>query len=436
MSIPAIRVDSIGKLYRIGRTERYQTLRDSLTGAFRSPLALFKQKPNSAEDETALWALKDISFEIASGQVLGVIGGNGAGKSTLLKVLSRITEPSTGRAEIHGRVGSLLEVGTGFHPELTGRENVYLNGAILGMRRAEIARQFDAIVEFSEVGRFIDTPVKRYSSGMYMRLAFAVAAHLTVELLFVDEVLAVGDAAFQKKCLGKMAETSRAGRTVVFVSHNMAAMRSMCDRVIRLSHGRLVDEGDPAKVIAAYLANQSANPLSRTWGKDSTKPDATGYLESAALAAGDLGAGEADGEHIDTNTPLAFTFEYFNWIEGAVLNFSLVLFNLDGVCIFNSISPARPTPVGTLRAECTVPGGFLNDGQYRIRLLVVKDTSVILCDEDEALIFEVHDAPRTVNWYGKWSGVVRPVLPWLLSSPESPQQQATMNKDGVSLART
>jgi lipopolysaccharide transport system ATP-binding protein len=255
----AIRVEHLSKQYRIGKKqERYYTLRDTIADAFTAPLRWVRSRrnggsPNGGEEDT-IWALKDVSFEVKHGEVVGIIGRNGAGKSTLLKILSRITEPTEGRVEIHGRVASLLEVGTGFHPELTGRENIYLNGAILGMSKAEIDRKFDEIVEFAEIEKFIDTPVKRYSSGMYVRLAFAVAAHLEPEILLVDEVLAVGDAAFQKKCLGKMGDVAKAGRTVLFVSHNMAAVEGLCERAVLLDQGRVELSGDPATVIAAYLS--------------------------------------------------------------------------------------------------------------------------------------------------------------------------------------
>src|SRR5580692_3762847 len=241
----AIRCEGIAKQYRIGERERYRALRDVITDMVTAP---FRRVRSASQDsshgngnnkETRFWALKDVSFEIKRGEVAGIIGRNGVGKSTLLKILSRITEPTRGSADIWGRVGSLLEVGTGFHPELTGRENIYLNGAILGMSKAEIARKFDEIVAFAEVDKFLDTPVKRYSSGMYMRLAFAVAAHLEPEILIVDEVLAVGDAAFQKKCLGRMREVSSQGRTVLFVSHNMGAITSLCQKAFWLDRGRL-----------------------------------------------------------------------------------------------------------------------------------------------------------------------------------------------------
>jgi lipopolysaccharide transport system ATP-binding protein len=263
MSDIAVRVEALSKQYRIGgRQEGYKTFRESLTDALQSPVrrlgALLRGTNGRGQDpEDTFWALKDISFEVRKGEVVGIIGRNGAGKSTLLKVLSRITEPTSGLAEIRGRVGSLLEVGTGFHPELTGRENIFLNGAILGMRKAEIARRFDEIVAFSEVEKFIDTPVKRYSSGMYLRLAFAVAAHLEPEILLVDEVLAVGDAAFQKKCLGKMGEVKQEGRTVIFVSHNMGAIMQLCPRVIWIESGQIEGQGDTRAIISRYFCDNN-----------------------------------------------------------------------------------------------------------------------------------------------------------------------------------
>jgi len=257
MADVAISAAGLSKKYRIGsRRGGYRTLRDSLMRAARLPLQALRRRENGVaagrKGGDTMWALADVSFEILRGQVVGIIGRNGAGKSTLLKILSRITDPTAGYADVYGRVGSLLEVGTGFHPELTGRENIFLNGAILGMRRTEILRKFDEIVDFAEVERFIDTPVKHYSSGMYLRLAFAVAAHLEPEILLVDEVLAVGDAAFQKKCLGRMQNVAHGGRTVLFVSHNMGAVRSLCDRGIFLHDGRIVEDGDIGRSIEAY----------------------------------------------------------------------------------------------------------------------------------------------------------------------------------------
>jgi lipopolysaccharide transport system ATP-binding protein len=254
---PMICVDRLSKLYRLGEgsSTPYRTLRESFTDGITGLWHRWRQRPTEpAVEEQQLWALRDVSFDVSRGEVVGIIGRNGAGKSTLLKLLSRITEPTAGRVEFHGRIGSLLEVGTGFHPELTGRENIYLNGSILGMTRREIDRRFDEIVAFAEVERFLDTPVKRYSSGMYVRLAFAVAAHLEPEVLLVDEVLAVGDFAFQSKCLGKMSEVSRSGRTILFVSHQMAAVESLCSRCLLFEQGRLVHEGDTRSTLLRYQA--------------------------------------------------------------------------------------------------------------------------------------------------------------------------------------
>jgi lipopolysaccharide transport system ATP-binding protein len=259
----AIRSSGLSKQYRIsqGATAKYDTLRDSIVRAIQSPFQIFKRMNQMSSDNgnTYIWALKDVSFEIHHGEVIGIIGANGAGKSTLLKILSRITHPTQGRVEIDGRIGSLLEVGTGFHPELTGRENLYLNGAILGMKKAEIDRKLDEMVAFAELEKFLDTPVKFYSTGMYVRLAFAVAAHLEPEILLVDEVLAVGDAEFQKKCLGKLGDVARQGRTVLFVSHNMGAMQSLCSKIFLLKSGCLVEAGQPSKVIADYLRGSSTD---------------------------------------------------------------------------------------------------------------------------------------------------------------------------------
>ncbi len=266
MSDIAIRVQNLSKLYRIGQRERYYTLRDTLVNAWRAPFRYLRanggQRPSgsdlqfavrNSQSENYIWALKDVSFEVKRGEVIGIIGRNGAGKTTLLKILSRITKPTEGYAEVHGRVGTLLEVGTGFHPELTGRENIYLNGAVLGMKKRQIERKFDEIVSFAETEKFLDTPVKHYSSGMYMRLAFAVAAHLEPEILLVDEVLAVGDIAFQKKCLGKIEDVAKGGRTVLFVSHNMAAVRALCRSAIFVREGRKVCDGLVDSAIDHYL---------------------------------------------------------------------------------------------------------------------------------------------------------------------------------------
>ena len=284
MSEIVVRVEGLSKRYRLGEVERYKTVRESLARLARSALA--RRRETRSEDRAAreLWALRDVSFQVHRGEVLGIIGRNGAGKSTLLKILSRITAPTRGRAEIRGSVGSLLEVGTGFHPELTGRENVYLNGAILGMKRVEVQAKFDAIAEFAEMGRFMDTPVKRYSSGMYTRLAFAVAAFLEPEILVVDEVLAVGDVEFQRKCLGRMDEVARSGRTVLFVSHNMNAVSELCTRALLLDAGGVALDGDVSTVVEAYLAtHRSSEPTVDLVGLGRDRPQRYARLRRLGL---------------------------------------------------------------------------------------------------------------------------------------------------------
>jgi lipopolysaccharide transport system ATP-binding protein len=294
---PIIRVHNLSKRYRVGRVEPYHTLRESIMRSITTPARIARVMFSRARDggtqdgERHVWALRDVSFDVMPGEVLGLIGRNGAGKSTLLKLLSRITEPSVGRAEIYGRVGSLLEVGTGFHLELTGRENIYLSGAILGMRRVEIQRKFDEIVAFAEVEKFIDTPVKHYSSGMHVRLGFAVAAHLEPEILLVDEVLAVGDAAFQKKCMGKMGDVARAGRTIIFVSHNMASIESLCSSCLLMSFGCLEATGNPAQIVMRYIASElrghgGARSLAEHQGR---RGDSIPMLKSMRLVSGDDG---------------------------------------------------------------------------------------------------------------------------------------------------
>src|SRR5215208_724549 len=278
----AIRCENLSKQYRIGSPDSYRTLRDAISNTARAPFRRFR---NSQNGHGNIWALQDVSFEIKRGEVVGIIGLNGAGKSTLLKILSRITTPTRGRADIYGRVGSLLEVGTGFHPELTGRENIYLNGAILGMRKTEIDRKFDEIVAFAEVEKFLDTPVKRYSSGMYVRLAFGVAAHLETEVLLVDEVLAVGDAQFQKKCFEKMRESGTQGRTILFVSHNMSAVRSICEHALIIEKGAVVAQGEIDHTIDQYLSRINASQ-----SVDEVVETNTFAVTSVAInsAAGDL----------------------------------------------------------------------------------------------------------------------------------------------------
>jgi lipopolysaccharide transport system ATP-binding protein len=417
----AIRVDKLGKQYRIGGPQaRYKTIRESLVEAARAPFRglgrLVRGAKWAGRTDDTIWALTDVSFEIQPGEVVGIIGRNGAGKSTLLKVLSRITRPTEGYAEIHGRVGSLLEVGTGFHPELTGRENIYLNGAILGMRKREIDFKFDEMVAFAEIERFLDTPVKHYSSGMYIRLAFAVAAHLEPEILLVDEVLAVGDAAFQKKCLGKMGDVAKQGRTVLFVSHNMVAVQGLCGRAIWLQDGKIIQDGASGIVVSSYLQTSFSVLNERVWDELTTAPgnDAV-RLRRVCVRSQTSNASDP----ITIRTPLVMEFEYWNLKPDTALNLSLHLYNEQGVLVLNTAPiheptwHGRPFPKGLFRSVCYMPGDLLNDGMHRVELLVVKDQGIILFSQDDVLVFDVRDAAEMRgDWHGRWPGVVRPDLQW------------------------
>ena len=430
MSNAVIRVENLSKKYVLSHQQegmyKYQSLRELITNGAKSlgkKLIKSSAKENFDPAREEFWALKDVSFEIKRGDKVGIIGRNGAGKSTLLKILSRITEPTTGCISIKGKVASLLEVGTGFHPELTGRENIYLNGSILGMSKVEIKRQFDEIVAFAEVEKFLDTPVKRYSSGMYVRLAFAVAAHLAPEILIVDEVLAVGDAQFQKKCLGKMNDVSeKEGRTVLFVSHNMAALKSLCDRAILLKLGCLVNDGEAEQVVSRYLqSDDDSQFLARIWNDIETAPGNDKIRLHQFRVIPDL---DDSVDEITVNTPLRIEFEYWNYLDGAHLNLSLHVYTLERVCVFNSISSSIPCPSSLIRGVCYIPGNFLNDGSYQITILVVQDTSKILYTCENLLSFTVHDVEREFKWYGKWQGVVRPNLKWSFAPVEVPTSKS------------
>lgn len=356
---PIIRVENLSKQYAIGaRQAPYKTLRESITDALRSPFKSFRRNGNLAED--TIWALKDVSFNIYPGEVVGIIGRNGAGKSTLLKILSRITEPTKGKIDLFGRVGSLLEVGTGFHPELTGRENIYLNGAILGMGKAEINRKFDEIVAFAEVEKFLDTPVKYYSSGMYVRLAFAVAAHLETEILIIDEVLAVGDSVFQKKCLGKMQNVAEEGRTVLFVSHNMQVVSTLTQRSLALSQGRKTCEGSTSTVISEYLReNTRANQIYTDLPSDS-EPKIT----RVELQTSEPGNVQLNGKEMKVTFEISAPVP----IDGAALSFQVcdsLQRPITHLWTFDSERPMCREP-GTFRVACIIPKLRLYMGHYTL----------------------------------------------------------------------
>jgi len=422
MSTPIIAVENLCKKYIIGETihgRGARTFRDIFDEKMKQIFS--KKEREQKKEETTIWALKDVSFDVNEGDVVGIIGRNGAGKSTLLKILSRITEPTEGRVTLSGRVASLLEVGTGFNTELTGRENIYLNGAILGMRRAEIRKKFDEIVAFAEIEKFLDTPVKRYSSGMYVRLAFAVAAHLEPDVLVVDEVLAVGDAQFQKKCLGKMKDVStNEGRTVMFVSHNMNAIKNLCAKTILFEHGELVLFDDTNKVVESYLGREFSTVWSQDWPIVNEAPGNNFVkLKSVAL---DPQVTDPD-KIIDVRTPLLIECIIWNFLDNVELNLSLHLFNIEGECVFNVGTGAKVLDKGLFKGICKIPGNFLNDGVYSISIMVVKDKSVCLHNFENVLSFEVQDFRENAAWFGKWPGAVRPNFVFTLEKLNSVQHE-------------
>jgi len=417
MSNSVIKVANLGKMYRIGQTIRHDTIRDAITDFFTKH---FKhRKVDRKSHNEMIWALKDISFEVERGELIGIIGRNGSGKTTLLKILSRITEPTEGRAEIRGRVGSLLEVGTGFHPELTGRENIFLNGAILGMAKREIKKKFDEIVAFAEVEKFIDTPVKRYSSGMYVRLAFAVAAHLEPEILLMDEVLAVGDTVFQKKCLGKMGDVAKQGRTVLFVSHNMAAVTRICQRTILLDGGRILRDGSSPKVVSDYLKSGLGMTAMREW-PDISKSPGNDIVRLCAVRVR-----TEDGqikEAIDIRNPVGIEMEFEVLKPGYVLGPNYHFFNEEGIYVFvtGDHDPTwhnRPRPVGRYISTAWIPGNFLAEGSLIVGAAIgTLEPFTIHFYERDVVAFQVVDSldgnSARGDYAGPMPGVVRPLLKW------------------------
>jgi lipopolysaccharide transport system ATP-binding protein len=415
----AIDARGLSKQYQLGEFQAaYGTLRESLVHAGRRIVG--KEHRTEVQE---LWALDDVSFRVDEGEVLGVIGRNGAGKSTLLKVLTRITTPTRGQVEIRGRVGSLLEVGTGFHPELTGRENIYLNGAILGMKRREIQQKLPDMIEFSGVEGFLDTPVKRYSSGMYVRLAFSVAAHLEPEILLVDEVLAVGDAEFQARCLGRMEDFGATGRTVLFVSHNMQAVSQLCDRVILMEHGRIARDGPSADVVAHYLQTSAGAGSSRTWDDLEAPGDDLVRLRSVRIV-------DRDGEtvdYVDVRDPVGIEMRFRVLRDGPPAVVPKLKLVAEGRVAFNAMDvdprwsePSRP---GEYVATAWIPGNLLNEGLMSVDAAVCSIRSPKLhhhVSVHEAVSFHVQDPAEgdsaRGSFKGQWRGVVRPLLEWSAES--------------------
>ncbi len=417
----ALRVENLGKRYRLGQRQRYLALRDSLAQAMQIPVRALgsllngRSKENGLASDNYIWALKDVSFEVKLGESIGIIGRNGAGKSTLLKILSRITEPTEGYAEIHGRVGSLLEVGTGFHPELTGRENIYLNGAILGMKKAEIDRKFDEIVDFAEIDKFIDTPAKHYSSGMYMRLAFAVAAHLEPEVLVVDEVLAVGDSVFQKKSLGKMDEVTKEGRTVLFVSHQMAAVTRLCRQVIWIEAGQIRMWGPTEQVVTEYLTGWANREGEYRWEDGFANPGEIAFRLQGVCIRNEYG-------EITSKTDIRKPF----WIE---LRYSLLeplpfarvgvlIKTAQGFSVFEAydtddsryLGPRQP---GNYLVTCEIPGDLLNAERYFLSVNAGMPNVRNLAYAEGILVFDVEDTGGVGSEiFDVREGIIRPRLHW------------------------
>ncbi len=430
MSNIAINIEGISKIYRLGVKEQgSENIVGLMWDVIRSPLKNFRKYRSLYRFDEAelqggtngdiLWALRDVSFSVEEGEVVGIIGGNGAGKSTLLKILSRITPPTKGEVTIRGRVSSLLEVGTGFHPELTGRENVYLNGTILGMRKKEVDRCFDEIVAFSEVEKFLDTPVKRYSSGMRVRLAFAVAAHLEPEILIVDEVLAVGDAAFQQKCINKMQDVGKRGRTVLFVSHNMPAVTSLCDRVVWLERGKKVTEGPSQEVVANYLLADSDTTAYRLWDKPDTAPGGKFARLRAVRVVNENGE---VSEHFDIQKPVGLQMEYEVLKGGEVMLPHFRVKNENGVLVFVTLDHdpewyQKPRPAGRYVSTAWIPGNLLNEGPHFVdSALITRHPDVPQFNEQEVVSFAIAGSmdPGTArgDWPGRLKGIVSPVLEW------------------------
>jgi lipopolysaccharide transport system ATP-binding protein len=423
MSKPIIKAEGLSKRYRIGASG-HTSLREAIAAAARAPLRSLRGQ--SANENNTIWALKDVSFEVATGEVVGIIGRNGAGKSTLLKILSRITKPTKGRVALNGRIGSLLEVGTGFHSELTGRENIYLNGAVMGMSRQEIASKFDEIVAFAETEQFLDTPVKHYSSGMTVRLAFAVAAHLEPEILIIDEVLAVGDAVFQKKCLGKMNEVARHGRTVLFVSHDISAVNGLCQRAMLLHEGSLILNGPTREVTTYYLdtANKLYSPV--TW--IDFKPGESDEIKLVRAGVQQRGVSTTA---VDCRAPFSVTFEYEALKALPNARFFLLVRNGKGDVVFGTSDydlPGEQTnhrSTGRFVSEVSVPEGLLKTGSYYGTIGADIKNERIIFAENDVFEFEVFEsADDTLAERHKRVGLIAPLLKWQTSeaaaTPDNP----------------
>lgn len=408
---PIIKVENLSKRYKIGRSNAHGSIRDAVYGVIRSPLSLIRRKGKSEE---AFWAIRDVSFEVMPGEVVGIVGRNGAGKSTLLKILSRITEPTVGRVDFYGRVASLLEVGTGFHPELTGRENIYLNGAILGMKRSEIERKFAEIVDFSEIEKFIDTPVKHFSSGMYVRLAFAVAAHLDPEILIVDEVLAVGDFAFQNKCLERMHEFGRSGRTVIFVTHDLSVLSRLCQKGIFLSEGRVVAEGEMKSVIKCYL-NSGLSPRQEWTSTDTMSDVLTRGLAIRNVRV--LSSRNVLTDVFQANEPCIIEVTYQVSGPDVSSRISLEIETGEGEIVLTTTDCDSKGGADLLRepgiytCRCIIPPHFLAPGAYFVTAAASRTDRVEWDRVAKALMFQISEI-GSLYLVDARPGMIAPILNW------------------------
>lgn len=410
---PIIKVENLSKRYELGGEQKpYSTLRESLSEMAGKSLKVFKR---GREEKSSFWALQNVNFEVLPGEVVGIVGRNGAGKSTLLKILSRITEPTAGRIELYGRVGSLLEVGTGFHPELTGRENIFLNGAILGMRREEIARKFDEIVDFAEVEQFLDTPVKRYSSGMYTRLAFAVAANLEPEVLIVDEVLAVGDSEFQKKCLGKMSQVASRGRTVLFVSHNMVAVKNLCSRALYLQKGALLLDDKVETVVNNYLETGIESASERDWAADEMAGNDKIKIKRVAIYS----ENKSPSDPILTNENVVLEVEFYNNLDAANIDVTWDLMDNQGVHVAHIGTICSSDGLmkrGFYRTLGIFPRDVLNTKRYSLNILFGRNQQEPLFYLEDALVFSVEDKLKRASNFNQFPGVIHPICSWQTSA--------------------
>ncbi len=412
MSDTVIQVENISKLYRLGKIG---------TGSFKKDLQYWWKTSVQKKHEPYfdapvavkvnnedLWALKNVSFDVKEGEAIGIIGSNGSGKSTLLKIISRIVQPTEGRVIGKGKISSILEVGTGFHHELTGRENIYISGYTLGMNKEEIRRKFDEIVAFSGIEKFLDTPVKRYSSGMYVRLAFAVAAHLEPDILIVDEVLAVGDADFQKKCMGKMKDISnKNGRTILFVSHNMQAVTNLCNNAIWLQDGKLKATGIAPEVVESYIGSLKQDSNETMWDAEHSAP---GNDQIRMKSFQIKPQTEKENAYITVRTPIQLDVEFWCNIDDCNINVNVILFTDNKECVFNMGSPSIKAEKSVLALKTIIPGNLLNNGNYSLSLEVVKNASSAIHEFSNFAFIEVEDVRENMSYFGKWPGIIRPEI--------------------------